>query len=225
VKLFEADSTRSSYSPSLDNFVVSPANSRKVLANFLKSATKELLIYDPDISDKEMLRILQERSKAGVEVKIIGRVSKKNSFQVGRLTRMRLHTRTIINDRQRGFVGSQSLRPAELDSRRELGLIVRDRKVLKGLIETFEADWAPIASAFEQGDEPAVRRDAAPDERAVQVIEKELEPLAIKVKKVVKKAMEEVGEEALEDSEVKGTVKKVIKKVVKESIDEVVHEV
>ena len=59
-----------------------------------------------------------------------------------RLTAHRLHTRTIIRDRGQAFVGSQSLRAAELDLRRELGLIVQDAKAVNTLIETFESDWA-----------------------------------------------------------------------------------
>ena len=63
VKLFKADCTRTRYAPKVEAFVVSPANSRHVLGTFLKRARKQLLIYDPKISDKEMLRILQERAK------------------------------------------------------------------------------------------------------------------------------------------------------------------
>ena len=57
-KLFEADCTRTRYASKVETFVVSPANSRHVLGTFLKRARKQLLIYDPRISDKEMLRIL-----------------------------------------------------------------------------------------------------------------------------------------------------------------------
>ena len=73
IKLLEADSQRIPYSSTLDSFVVSPANARKALGNFLKRAHKQLLIYDPKISDKEMIRILQERAKAGVEIRVIGK--------------------------------------------------------------------------------------------------------------------------------------------------------
>src|ERR1700675_4826520 len=69
VRLFRADCTRTKYAPKTETFVVSPANSRKVLGTFLKRAKKELLIYDPCISDKEMLRILEDRAKAGVEIR------------------------------------------------------------------------------------------------------------------------------------------------------------
>ena len=55
---------------------------------------------------------------------------------------MRLHTRTILRDRERAFIGSQSLRALELDKRREVGIFVRGATVVKEMIATFEADWA-----------------------------------------------------------------------------------
>jgi hypothetical protein len=44
--------------------------------------------------------------------------------------RMRFHTRSIIRDGHRVFVGSQSLREAELDRRRELGFIKASSRAL-----------------------------------------------------------------------------------------------
>ena len=106
VKLFEADTTRKPYTPTLDTFVVSPVNARKLLAAFIRKAKKQLLIYDPLIADPEMLRALSERAKAGVEIKVIGRVSKRNpGLEVRNLASLRLHTRTIIRDRRSGLCG------------------------------------------------------------------------------------------------------------------------
>jgi hypothetical protein len=48
-------------------FVANPANSRTALAAFMTAAKKELLIYDPKASDRDMLRLLEERKNAGVE--------------------------------------------------------------------------------------------------------------------------------------------------------------
>ena len=141
VKLFEADCTRKKYSSGPDTFVVSPANSRKTLHRFLGHAKKQLLIYDPQISDKQMIGVLRQRAKAGVEVRVIGKISGLSGGQVHKLTWMRLHTRTIIRDGHQAFVGSQGLRPAELDSRRELGLIIREPKLVTRLLTTFESDW------------------------------------------------------------------------------------
>jgi cardiolipin synthase A/B len=231
-RLFRADCTRTTYSPKTDTFVVSPASSRKVLGTFLKRAKTQLLIYDPKISDKEMLRILQERAKAGVEIRVIGSVAGRPQFDVKRLAGMRLHTRTIIRDRHQAFIGSQSLRIAELDSRRELGLIVQDAKAVKSLIETFESDWArtsahtaPIRAKEPDApmDEPTAvsEREA---EKAVQVLTKELDPLAVSVKQAVRKAVAKAGEDVLHDKDMKNTMKKVVKKAVKEAVKEAVHD-
>jgi phosphatidylserine/phosphatidylglycerophosphate/cardiolipin synthase-like enzyme len=232
-KLFRADCTRTKYAPKTDTFVVSPANARKELDKFLKRAKTQLLIYDPKISDKAMLRTLQARLKAGVEIKIIGSVSGRNGLEVQKLSGTRLHTRTIIRDRRHAFVGSQSLRTAELNSRRELGLIIQDAKIVKKLVETFEADWvtkstkkAEAAASDETkasaGEPVAVSaKDAA---KAMQIITKELDPLAVSVKKAVRIAVAKAGEDVLHDKDSKDTMKKAVKQAVKEAVKEAVHD-
>ena len=74
VKVFEADTKRRPYTAGQPNFVVSPVNARKQLAAFIGGARKQLLIYDPEISDGAMIRLLDDRAKAGVEIRVIGRV-------------------------------------------------------------------------------------------------------------------------------------------------------
>ena len=236
-RLFRADCTRTKFATKDDTFVVSPANSRKVLDAFLKGAKKQLLIYDPKISDKEMLRTLQARAKAGVEIKVIGSVAKRGQID-GRKLGRRLHTRTIIRDRSQAFIGSQSLRTLELDSRRELGLIVQDAKAVRALIATFESDWtdADSRSASAPPREEALPeepRDDAPKERnvtaketekAVRVFTKELDPLTDSVKKAVRKAVAKAGEDVLNDKDVKDTMKKVVKKAVKEAVKDAVQD-
>ena len=93
-----------------------------------------------------MLRILHVRAKASVEIRVIGQVSGRPPFDVRRLAGTR-GPRTIIRDGKQAFVGSQSLRAAELDLRREVGLVVREPKAVKTLIDTFESDWTRTAAA------------------------------------------------------------------------------
>ena len=230
-KLFKADCTRTRYPSKLETLVVSPANSRRVLGTFLKRARTQLLIYDPMISDKEMLRILQERAKAGVEVQVIGKVSGRTSFETAKLAGMRLHTRTIIRDRRQAFVGSQSLRTAELDSRREVGLIIQDPKAVKHLIETFEADWKKPATKTvpppDVTDAPVEDATAATTKeiaKAIEVFTKELQPLAATVKKAVRQAVTRAGDDVLHDKDVKDTMKQVVKVAVKEAVKEAVND-
>jgi PLD-like domain len=230
-RLFRADCTRSKYKPKTDTFVVSPANSRTVLETFVKRAKKQLLIYDPKISDKPMLRALQARATAGVEIKVIGSVVKRSGLNAQKLASRRLHTRTIIRDRSQAFIGSQSLRSEELDKRRELGLIIQDAKTVKLLIETFESDWVgekakktatgAKQSRAQTGEAPVSDKEAA---KAVQVFTKELDPLTVSVKKAVRKAVAKAGDDVLHDKDVKDTMKKVVKKAVKEAVKEAVQE-
>ncbi len=222
VKLFEADCARKSYTAGLDTFVVSPVNARKSLASFLKGAKKQLLIYDPDVADKDMMRILQDRAKSGVEVRIIGCAAKRLKLQVAKLTKMRLHTRTILRDGARAFIGSQSLRAIELDSRREVGLIVRDGKILKQLTECFESDWTPTDAVSDDAKETQAPEASKSDvQRAAKVLAKELQPLAASVKKAVKKVVSEAGEDIMGDKRVKSAVKKMVKKAIKQAVKEV----
>ena len=226
VKLFEADCARRHYTAGPDTFVVSPVNSRRVLRSFLERAKKQLLIYDPQISDKEMIGILQERSKTGVEIRVIGKISGRAGLTVRKMARMRLHTRTIIRDGHQAFVGSQSLRPAELDSRREVGLIVRESRIVKKLLATFEADWSSDGALEEEAPKeeaptPARKKET---EKALAVLVQELRPLTGTVKKAVKKVVAQAGEEVLHDKIVKSTVKKVIKKAVKKAVKEVAQD-
>lgn len=231
IDLFQADCTRTAYTPKTETFVVSPANSRKTLGTFLKRAKKQLLIYDPKISDREMLRILQERAKAGVEVRVIGQVTGRVLFEAQKLAGTRLHTRTIIRDGRQAFVGSQSLRAAELDSRRELGLIVKDAKSVRKLLDTFQADW-DLTTAKKAAAPPIEKAEpAAPAgiteaqaEKAVQVFTKELDPLADNVKNAVRKAVAKAGEDVLNDKDVKETMKKVVKQAVKDAVKEAVED-
>ena len=67
--------------------------------------------------------------------------SKAAGLEVAKLPKLRLHVRAILRD-SRLFVGSQSLRPLELDRRREAGVIVSDPSVIKEFRTVFESDWA-----------------------------------------------------------------------------------
>lgn len=141
--LFQADFDRKTYTPGLDTFVVSPLNSRVVLLRLIESAERQLLIYDSRLTDNLMQRAIERRALAGVEVRVIGRVEKVlRQVQVEKCPGDRLHVRAMAVDGERAFVGSQSLRRAELERRREIGVIIDDQPTVRRIVETFESDWA-----------------------------------------------------------------------------------
>jgi cardiolipin synthase len=151
--LFEADSARQPYAPGHDHLVVSPETSRELLTAFITKAKKQLLIYDPRVSDRLTLRLLAERAKAGVEIRMFGKLGKGASgIEARKLPDLRLHVRAIVRDGAGAFLGSQSLRKLELDGRREIGVIITDSRIAKKMQAVFEADWAqtPEAKAAEK---------------------------------------------------------------------------
>ena len=142
MKLFEADALRQNYVPAHNRLVVSPENSRALLTAFIKGAKRELLIYDAQISDNGIQKVLQERARAGVEIRVIGSLEKSlKDVKVRRLAGLRLHVRAIIRDGTEAFIGSQSLRRLELEGRREVGVIIQNATVVRKIQAVFEADW------------------------------------------------------------------------------------
>jgi cardiolipin synthase A/B len=173
------------------------------------------------IADLGMLRVLGERAKAGVEIKVIGRVSKRSvGLEIRNLADLRLHTRTIICDRRQAFVGSQSLRKAELDSRREVGIIVHEPKAVSGLIQIFEADWERKAVEEKQ----ASRAKSKISKKAVKALVKELSPLHPIVEEAVKQVASETESASLNMKEMKETVKEAVQEAVRERVKEMVTE-
>ena len=216
-RLFYADVRRQHYKPELKSFVVSPINAREHLSHLIKGAEKQLLIYDPEISDRAMIRLLRERARKGVEIRIIGRVTKpSDEFDPGRLMRMRFHTRAIVRDRREAFLGSQSLREAELDRRRELGMVVRDHDVVHSLVQAFESDWAGLEPVRE-----SARQDANVDtkalKKAVRVIVREL-PLAPIVEDALKHAVGELPNFELRRNELRHNLTDVVKEAVEDAV-------
>jgi phosphatidylserine/phosphatidylglycerophosphate/cardiolipin synthase-like enzyme len=142
MKLFEADFARRPYTAGSPRLVVSPDSAREQLTKFLRGARRELLIYDPKVSDDAVLKVLVEKAAAGVDIRIIGKVEAKWNLKGERFPGERLHIRAIIRDGRRAFLGSQSLRKLELEERREIGVIIHEAPVVRQMRAIFEQDWA-----------------------------------------------------------------------------------
>ena len=143
LRLFESDVLRQDFEPLMNGFVVSPENAREQLSMFLKRTKKQLVIWDPKLTDPQMIRLIHQKAKDGVDIRILGKIAKRGSeLRVQKMASNRLHVRAMVRDGEEAFVGSQSLRALELDGRREVGLFSKDSKVLKRILQVFEEDWA-----------------------------------------------------------------------------------
>ena len=142
LRLFESEVLRQEFEPDLEGLVISPENAREQLATFIKRTKKCLVIWDPKVTDPQMIRLLNQRAKAGVDVRILGKAAKRAVNVRAQKMPGRLHVRAAVRDGAEAFVGSQSLRALELDGRREVGILTKDPKVVKAIADLFESDWA-----------------------------------------------------------------------------------
>jgi cardiolipin synthase len=230
-KLFDADTKRQPYTAGSATFIVSPVNSRKQLTAFIKAAKKELLIYDPEISDPAIIRLLEARARAGVAIRIIGKLKTKSvALPPAKMLSMRLHTRSIVRDGTWAFVGSQSLRSLELDARREVGIIFRDPKVVGRIARTFEDDWEakgqpavqPISAAEAEQQEQASASKVA--KKVAKAVADDMAP----VKPVFELTLRELSGSTpngnLNHPEMEASVKKAVQDAVKQVVRDFVEE-
>ena len=145
LNVIEADHNRVDPKITSTRVVVSPENARERLAAFVGRARRELLIYDGGLTDDKIIAGLKQKAEAGVKIKVLGSVESKwegeLAWRVRSFKTRKLHARCIVRDRQAAFVGSQSLRKLELDERREVGLITKDRRTVGQIARVFDADW------------------------------------------------------------------------------------
>jgi phosphatidylserine/phosphatidylglycerophosphate/cardiolipin synthase-like enzyme len=210
-KLFRADCARQPYTPACKTLLVSPLNARDGLTKLLRGAKQQILIYDPEISDREMVEILENRIKAGVEVRVIGGVKAlRSDLPVRYCHPLRLHARLIVCDRTAVFLGSQSLRRLELDARREVGMVFRHPTLAARLVKAFESDWDSAKAAQLPADKVAKRVAKEVAERIAEVapvVERlagkkvpiDPENLELGVKEAVKTAVHEAIRDAVRD--------------------------
>ena len=214
VKLFEADAKRQTYRPGCNDFVVSPANARTQLMEFIKGAKKQLLLYEMKISDHDFVKVLSEKMAAGVDVRVIGRSSVKGSVLNVRTLPFRLHARAIFRDGKEVFLGSQSLRKLELEARREIGVIVRDARIAHEMVQVFERDWEQSSPAMHGGIDTVLD---VPARRVAKELAKHIHVAPV-VEQVLERVMDRSSDVPFEPSEVAMTVREAFRDEVHDAV-------
>ena len=136
--------------------------------------------------------------------------------------RMRFHTRSIIRDGHRAFIGSQSLREAELDRRRELGLIIHDRDVVHSLLKVFEKDWATLMLRAEDS-----KAKMQPVARLVKRVAKTVVrhfPLESLVERALKQAVHDVPDVEFGGHKFEHTLEDAVRQAVEDTVSRIVRE-
>ena len=221
VRLFECDSKRQKYTAERDELVVSPVNARERLTDFIDGAKKQLLLYEMKISDRDFVKLLNKKISEGVEVRILSRASTKGGTIPVRRVNQRMHLRAIMRDSEQAFIGSQSLRKLELEARREIGVIFKDKKTVKQMEEIFEKDW--------KSSEPVLETDqitAALSIPANKVAKEVAKHIAIKpmMEQVLDKVIDSKSDASFEPEEVAQTVREAFREEVHGAVVDALHE-
>jgi phosphatidylserine/phosphatidylglycerophosphate/cardiolipin synthase-like enzyme len=109
--------------------IVGPGLARHQISSLLLQARHSISIVDPKLRDPAMLALLDAKRAAGVKVTVLGREVTADGLLP--------HGKMILVDGAVAVIGSLSLSAKSLDSRRELAVIVRDRRSVTRLTEWF----------------------------------------------------------------------------------------
>jgi len=157
---FEADWHRKPFEPDVESGLLwSANNSRQIMAWFIDTARKELIIQHPKFVDATIVERIAAARSRGVKVRLLCggkhgisewdvldtfaslRLLEQFGVKVRRQKHLKLHAKLLIVDGDRAQVGSMNIDRSAFDLRRELGIVLGDAHIIKALAKVFEHDW------------------------------------------------------------------------------------
>lgn len=157
VALFEADWAGQPAKMPCTRLVISPINSRQRILDLINSAQSTLTIESMQFADSQVRAAVKARALAGVTVRALIADTGFVDANAAAATYLKginvpvrwiphLHTKVIVADGARGYLGSENLSQTSLDKNREVGLVVTDSSSVAPLVSSFETDWANATS-------------------------------------------------------------------------------
>jgi phosphatidylserine/phosphatidylglycerophosphate/cardiolipin synthase-like enzyme len=152
-QLFEADWTGITPSLPCTRLVISPINARTRILDVINSATETLTIESMQFADYAVRNAVKARVQAGIDVRVLladtdwidanaSAVTFLDNLGVTVKWIPHLHTKVIVADGARAYLGSENLSQTSLDKNREVGLVVTEASSIEPLASSFETDWA-----------------------------------------------------------------------------------
>ena len=152
--LFDADwaGTGPSVAMPCTRMVIAPINARQRIIDLINSAEDTLEIESMHFGDPAVRAAVKARVEAGVTVRVMladANWIDANVYASQYLKDLgvpvkwmpHLHTKMIVADGARAYVGSENLSTNSLDNNREVGVIVTEASSIAPLTTSFETDW------------------------------------------------------------------------------------
>jgi phosphatidylserine/phosphatidylglycerophosphate/cardiolipin synthase-like enzyme len=159
-RCFDADWQRKAFTADRESGLLwSSNNARQIMAWFIDTAEKELIIQHPKFVDATIVERIAAARKRGVRVRLLCggkhgisdwdvldtfaslRLLDRFGVKVRRQKHLKLHAKLLIVDGDRAQVGSMNIDRSAFDLRRELGVLIDEPHIIKGLAKVFEQDW------------------------------------------------------------------------------------
>jgi cardiolipin synthase A/B len=132
--------------------LVAPINARERILALIGSAQSTLEIESMQFGDSAVRAAVKARVLAGVAVRVLiadANWISANTYAAQYLEDLgvpvkwipHLHTKVMVVDGERAYLGSENLSSNSLDNNREVGLIVTDASSITPIATTFESDW------------------------------------------------------------------------------------
>jgi phosphatidylserine/phosphatidylglycerophosphate/cardiolipin synthase-like enzyme len=159
-KVFSADYKHTSITPSDgDDLVWSPTDSQSRLLALINGAKYSLDIEQEEFSDTALVNAVVAAINRGVTVRVVVEDPSSYSTEVSKVTSaggsvvgyssstgFYIHAKAIVADygtsSAKVFLGSENFSSNSLNNNRELGLIISDSGVIKGVESAFASDFA-----------------------------------------------------------------------------------
>ncbi|MFC5720720.1 phospholipase D-like domain-containing protein [Streptomyces gamaensis] len=159
-QVFEADYAKTSVTPSDGTSLVwSPTDSEERLLALINGAKRSLDLEQLEFGDSTLVDAVVAAQNRGVDVRVVGMNPGKYAKKFDQVKAaggkvvtysstegLYIHAKAIVadygTDGAKVFAGSENFSNNSLNNNRELGLIVGDSGVLKGIESTFTSDFA-----------------------------------------------------------------------------------
>ena len=157
---FDADWERKAFAPGEHSHMIwCIGNGRQRIGQFIDEAKHTLWVQNERYQDPVIIEHLVRARERGVKVHVLARPPHKLKkeklveavggmrimddvgIKVHKLKGMKLHAKLLFADGVRAIIGSINLAPGSFDSRRELGIEVRDQEVMDRLHTIVHRDW------------------------------------------------------------------------------------
>jgi cardiolipin synthase A/B len=160
IECFEADWARKKFKPgNASSLIWCTGNGRERIAKFIDEVKHHLFVQNERYQDAVIIEHLVRAAMRGVKIHVMARPPSKLKkdklteavgglrilqdvgIKIHKLKHLKLHGKMLLADHKRMIIGSINLAPGSFDSRRELAIEVKDKKVVKRLEKIAKHDW------------------------------------------------------------------------------------